>query len=53
MDNNCNLDKDCPKAGITKQTSAQYNACTKPQMAPETVDGCKLKDSHNITKGQR
>jgi len=41
MDNNCNLNADCPKAGIHKQTDAEYNACTKAQMAPETVDGCK------------
>ncbi|KAN0110544.1 protein of unknown function (DUF1996) domain containing protein [Hyaloscypha variabilis] len=39
MDNNCNLNADCPKAGIHKQTDAEYNACTKAQMAPETVDG--------------
>jgi len=39
MDNNCNLNNDCPKAGIHKQTTAQYNACTKQQQAPETVDG--------------
>jgi hypothetical protein len=41
MDNNCNLNKDCTAAGIHAQTPADYNACTKPQMAPEPVDGCK------------
>ncbi|KAK6840162.1 hypothetical protein PG990_011762 [Apiospora arundinis] len=39
MDNNCNLDRDCPKAGIHKQQPAVYNACTLPQQAPEPVDG--------------
>ncbi|KAH6682911.1 hypothetical protein B0J14DRAFT_134100 [Halenospora varia] len=39
MDNKCDLDKDCPKAGLTKQTADKYNACTKPQAAPEQVDG--------------
>ena len=42
MDNNCNLDKDCAKAGIHYQKPEVYNACTKPQMAPEPVDGCKF-----------
>ncbi|KAI0150802.1 hypothetical protein GGR57DRAFT_514065 [Xylariaceae sp. FL1272] len=39
MDNSCNLNTDCPKAGITAQTPAQYNACTVQQQSPETVDG--------------
>jgi hypothetical protein len=39
MDNNCNLDRDCPRAGIHKQQPAVYNACVKPQQAPEPVDG--------------
>ncbi|KAH9890803.1 hypothetical protein F4778DRAFT_368169 [Xylariomycetidae sp. FL2044] len=39
MDNNCNLNTDCPKAGLTAQTAAQYNACTLKQQAPEDVDG--------------
>ncbi|EPE26605.1 hypothetical protein GLAREA_02518 [Glarea lozoyensis ATCC 20868] len=39
MDNNCNLNVDCPKAGITAQKAAQYNACTINQQAPEPVDG--------------
>lgn len=39
MDNNCNLNKDCPKAGITAQTPDTYSACNLPQAAPETVDG--------------
>lgn len=40
MDNNCNLNNACPKAGLTTQTDAQYGACTKQQQAPEDVDGC-------------
>lgn len=39
MDNNCNLNTACPKAGLTVQTSAQYGACKKKQQAPEDVDG--------------
>ncbi|KAL2060370.1 hypothetical protein VTL71DRAFT_9765 [Oculimacula yallundae] len=39
MDKNCNLDKDCSAAGITKQSADKYNACNIPQAAPETVDG--------------
>ena len=42
MDKNCNLNKDCPAAGITAQTPDSYSACTKKQQAPEEVDGCKL-----------
>jgi hypothetical protein len=41
MDNNCNLNTACPKAGLTVQQPAQYNACKKKQQAPEDVDGCK------------
>lgn len=41
MDNGCNLNTDCSKAGIHAQTSAQYSACKVQQQAPETVDGCK------------
>ncbi|KAF2641720.1 hypothetical protein P280DRAFT_424183 [Massarina eburnea CBS 473.64] len=39
MDNNCNLNTACPKAGLTTQTDAQYSACTKAQQAPEEVNG--------------
>ncbi|KAK1779350.1 hypothetical protein QBC45DRAFT_477735 [Copromyces sp. CBS 386.78] len=39
MDKGCNLNKDCPSAGLTAQTPAQYNACTIKQQAPEPVDG--------------
>ncbi len=39
MDQGCNLDATCSKAGITKQPADQYNACTVPQAAPEPVDG--------------
>lgn len=42
MDNQCNLNTACPKAGLTVQQPAQYNACKKKQQAPEEVDGCKL-----------
>jgi len=42
MDNNCNLNTACPKAGLTVQQPAQYNACKKKQQAPEDVDGCKF-----------
>ncbi|KAH8639287.1 hypothetical protein IG631_07057 [Alternaria alternata] len=41
MDNQCNLNTACPKAGLTVQQPAQYNACKKKQQAPEDVDGCK------------
>jgi hypothetical protein len=41
MDNNCNLNADCSKAGIHKQADATYSACTKKQQAPEDTDGCK------------
>ncbi|KAF2007294.1 hypothetical protein P154DRAFT_480041 [Amniculicola lignicola CBS 123094] len=39
MDNNCNLNGDCPKAGLTKQADSVYSACKKPQQAVESVDG--------------
>ncbi|XP_014557563.1 hypothetical protein COCVIDRAFT_96798 [Bipolaris victoriae FI3] len=39
MDNGCNLNNACPKAGLTTQQPAQYNACKKKQQAPEQVDG--------------
>lgn len=39
MDNHCNLNNDCPAAGIHKQQPSVYSACTKPQEAPEQVDG--------------
>jgi len=39
MDNKCNLNNDCPTAGIHAQKPAVYNACTKPQFAKEQVDG--------------
>ncbi|PGH09651.1 hypothetical protein AJ79_05617 [Helicocarpus griseus UAMH5409] len=39
MDNGCNLNNDCPAAGLTAQQPAQYNACKIPQQAPEPVDG--------------
>jgi hypothetical protein len=48
MDNSCNLNTDCTKAGIHAQTPDVYNACTKKQQAPEDVDGCKL--THLTTK---
>ncbi|KAI3319799.1 hypothetical protein HD806DRAFT_508020 [Xylariaceae sp. AK1471] len=39
MDNSCNLNTDCPKAGLQAQSDAQYSACTIQQQAPEDVDG--------------
>ncbi|KAI1742827.1 hypothetical protein F4680DRAFT_463770 [Xylaria scruposa] len=39
MDNQCNLNTDCPRAGITAQPESQYSACTMKQQAPEDVDG--------------
>ena len=39
MDNGCNLNRDCPKAGLTALQPAVYNACTRKQAAPENVDG--------------
>jgi hypothetical protein len=42
MDNGCNLNNACPKAGLTTQQPAQYNACKKKQQAPEEVNGCKF-----------
>jgi hypothetical protein len=42
MDNGCNLNNACPKAGLTTQPESKYSACTKKQQAPEDVDGCKF-----------
>jgi hypothetical protein len=42
MDNNCNLNTACPKAGLMVQHPAQYSSYKKPQQAPEDVDGCKF-----------
>jgi hypothetical protein len=39
MDNRCNLNRDCPAAGLHALQPAEYNACTKRQQAPEEVDG--------------
>ncbi|KAK3684093.1 hypothetical protein B0T22DRAFT_431934 [Podospora appendiculata] len=39
MDKNCNLNKDCPAAGLTAQTPEKYSACNVKQQAPEDVDG--------------
>lgn len=39
MDKGCNLNKDCPSAGLHAQTPDTYNACTLKQQAPESVDG--------------
>jgi hypothetical protein len=39
MDNSCNLNTDCPRAGITAQPESAYSACTMKQQAPEDVDG--------------
>lgn len=45
MDKSCNLNRDCPAAGLTAQTPDKYNACTIKQQAPEPVDGCELDPS--------
>lgn len=42
MDQGCNLNHDCPGAGLHYQPPEKYNACTIPQQAPEPVDGCKF-----------
>lgn len=39
MNSGCNLNVDCPAAGLHAQQPAQYNACKKEQQAPEDVDG--------------
>jgi len=39
MDNKCNLNRDCPKAGLHALKPQKYDACTLPQQAPEPVDG--------------
>lgn len=41
MDNQCDLNVACPKAGLTVQDPSVYNACKKKQQAPEEVNGCK------------
>jgi hypothetical protein len=41
MDMGCNLNRDCPQAGLTSQPPEKYNACTIKQQAPEPVDGCE------------
>jgi len=41
MDKNCNLNRDCPAAGLTYQPPEKYNNCNIKQQAPEPVDGCK------------
>lgn len=42
MDNNCNLNSDCPRAGLHAQKPEVYSACTKSQQAVEKVDGCEF-----------
>jgi len=39
MDQGCNLNNDCPAAGLSYQPPEAYNACKIPQQAPEQVDG--------------
>ncbi|KAK4096586.1 hypothetical protein N658DRAFT_435763 [Parathielavia hyrcaniae] len=39
MDSGCNLNRDCPAAGLTSQPPERYNACKIKQQAPEPVDG--------------
>lgn len=45
MDNGCNLNQDCPAAGLTVQQPDAYNGCNVGQSAPEQVDGCKYQSS--------
>lgn len=42
MDQGCNLNNNCPGAGLSAQTPEVYNACKIPQQAPEEVDGCRF-----------
>jgi len=39
MDNACDRNLACPKAGLTVQSSDKYSACNVPQRSKETVDG--------------
>lgn len=39
MDKRCNLNRDCPAAGLHYQPPEVYNNCNIPQQAPEEVDG--------------
>ena len=41
MDNGCNLNQNCPAAGLTVAQPNVYNNCKVSQAAPEKVDGCK------------
>lgn len=41
MDNGCNLNADCPAAGLTAQSPDVYNNCNVGQAAPEEVLGCE------------
>jgi hypothetical protein len=41
MDNGCNGNAACPKAGLTALSPDVYSACNVKQQAPEDVDGCK------------
>lgn len=52
MDNRCNLNRDCPAAGLHAQTPEEYAKCTIPQQAVEQVDGfqTELKTTGMITK---
>jgi len=40
MDNKCDRNLACPKAGLTVQQPDKMAQCTKKQQAPEQVDGC-------------
>lgn len=41
MDNGCNLNQNCPAAGLTVAQPNVYNNCKVNQAAPEQVDGCE------------
>lgn len=49
MDSGCNLNQDCPAAGLTVQQSNAYNGCKIPQVAPEQVDGCKCLEVQSLS----
>ena len=53
MDQGCNLNNNCPGAGLSAQTPEVYNACKIPQQAPEEVDGCRFPPLVPIFSGFR
>jgi hypothetical protein len=52
MDSGCNLNQNCPAAGLTVQQPNVYNNCKVGQSAPEAVDGCKCPSlAHKFVNG--